>query len=105
MNRAALTISLHYKIQIKKAQHSSRYSHLIKKQHSHAEQDQKKSVNSDTALFWMTELSNSKKAYEKSEWESYFNQTEYFEHSEQDSDHFNNDWRFSNDADFKDKQK
>ena len=53
----------------------------------------------------MIEFSNSKKIHEKSEWESHFNQTEHFEHSEQDSDCFNNNWRFSNNADFENKQK
>ena len=53
----------------------------------------------------MIEFSNSKKIHEKSEWESHFNQTEHFEHSEQDSDCFNNDWKLSSDANFKDKQK
>ena len=105
MSRAALTVSFYYKIQIRKAQHSNEHSHLIEKQHSHTEQNQKKSVNSDTVVFWMTEFSNSRKAHEKSEWESYFNWTEHSEHSEQDSDYFNNDWRFFSDADLRNKQK
>ena len=105
MSRAALTVSFHYKIQIRKAQHFSRHSHLTEKWHSHAEWNQKKSADSDIVAFWMTELSNSKKAHEKSEWESHFNWAEHSEHSEQDSDCFNNNWRSFNDADFRDKQK
>ena len=53
----------------------------------------------------MTELSNSREAHEKLEWESHFNWAEHSEHSEWDSDCFNNDWRLSSDADFKNKQK
>ena len=105
MSKAAFTVSLYYKIQIREAQHSSKHSHLTKKQHSHTEQDQKKSADSDTALFWMTEFSNSREAHEKSEWENHFNQAEHSEHSEWNSDYFNNDWKLSSDADFRDKQK
>ena len=53
----------------------------------------------------MTESSNSRETHEKSEWKNHFNQAEHSEHSEQDSDCFNNNWRFFNDADLKDKQK
>ena len=53
----------------------------------------------------MIEFSNSRKAHEKSEWESHFNQAKYSEHFEWDSDCFNNDWKLSSDADFKNKQK
>ena len=62
-------------------------------------------MNSDTTSFWITESSNSRRAHEKSEWENHFNQAKYSEHSEQDSDCLNNDWKFSSDADFRNKQK
>ena len=66
ISRIALTVSFHYKIQIRKAQHSNKYSYLIEKQHSYAEQNQKKLINSNIVLFWITEFSNSREIYEKS---------------------------------------
>ena len=82
IRRAALTISFYYKIQIRKAQHSSKYSYLIEKQHSHTKWDQKKSADSNIVVFWVIEFLNSREIHEKSEWENHFNWAEHSEHSE-----------------------
>ena len=67
MSRVALTVSLHYKIQIRKTQHSNKHFYSTEKWHSHIKQNQKKSANSDTVSFWITELSKFREAHEKSE--------------------------------------